>query len=109
MIAVGATASASGTADEVDTGDVVPGAVTLEVDATSGVIGEVSTTRWLAAVVSFASGLSVAVEDDADEFAAVDEEVLGFPVRCRAFVSLLVVSVPADVVALVCAPPVPPT
>jgi hypothetical protein len=97
MIGLGAAAGPSGTADEIDTGDVVADA-TPEVDGTSGVVDGASTTTRLTATVAFVSVLPAVVEDDPDELAAVDEEVLGLPVRCRVFVSLVVVSLPAVVV-----------
>jgi hypothetical protein len=95
MIGVGAV-GASGTAEEVDTGDVVTGAVTLEVDATSGMTDGVSIPIWLAATVPFVSVLSVAVEDDTNELAAelgdVDDDPTGFDVPCRVVASILAVS-----------------
>jgi hypothetical protein len=89
MIGVGAP-------EEIDTGDVVTGVVTLELDATSGVADGVSTTIWSAATVPFACVLSAVVEDDANELAAeladVDDDPTGFDVPCRGVASFLAAS-----------------
>jgi hypothetical protein len=87
MIGVGAV-GASCAAGEVDTGDVTP-----EVDATSGVTDDASTTICLAAAVPFASVSPAAAEDDANELAAelgeLDDGPTGFDVPWRVVASLL--------------------
>jgi hypothetical protein len=108
MTGVGAAVGASGIvdADDVDTGVVAPGVVRPGVDCTSGVTDAVSTTTWLAATVTFVSGLSAAAEDDADELAAeftdVDDDPWGLDVSSRVVRSLSEVSAPPDVAVDAC-------